>query len=382
MGDRRARADPGMSMIDPLELASALIAVPSVTPATGAVFDVLEAALAPLGFAVHRFTRGEPAVENMVAIRGTGAPHFGFAGHLDVVPPGEGWSGDPFVPRIEDGRLIGRGANDMKSAIAAFVAAIPPTQDKGTLSLLITGDEEGPGAHGTVAIIDWLEADGRIPDFILIGEPTSETRLGDTIKIGRRGSVNMWIEVPGTQGHVAYPHKADNPIPALARLVGALGAIHLDEGNDAFPPSNLEFTEVAVSEGAANVIPGSASARLNIRFNNLQRGPDLVRMVEEVAAREAPGATVRALISGEAFLTPPGHLYDMVVSSIREETGVEPELSTGGGTSDGRFLIKLCPVVDFGLPNATMHKLDESAAVEDIRELARIYGRVIAKAFA
>jgi succinyl-diaminopimelate desuccinylase len=382
MGDRRARADPGMSMIDPLELASALIAVPSVTPATGAVFDVLEAALAPLGFAVHRFTRGEPAVENMVAIRGTGAPHFGFAGHLDVVPPGEGWSGDPFVPRIEDGRLIGRGANDMKSAIAAFVAAIPPTQDKGTLSLLITGDEEGPGAHGTVAIIDWLEADGRIPDFILIGEPTSETRLGDTIKIGRRGSVNMWIEVPGTQGHVAYPHKADNPIPALARLVGALGAIHLDEGNDAFPPSNLEFTEVAVSEGAANVIPGSASARLNIRFNNLQRGPDLVRMVEEVAAREAPGATVRALISGEAFLTPPGHLYDLVVSAIREETGFEPELSTGGGTSDGRFLIKLCPVVDFGLPNATMHKLDESAAVEDIRELARIYGRVIAKAFA
>jgi succinyl-diaminopimelate desuccinylase len=382
MGDRRARTDPGMSMIDPLELASALIAVPSVTPATGAVFDVLEAALAPLGFAVHRFTRGEPAVENMVAIRGTGAPHFGFAGHLDVVPPGEGWSGDPFVPRIEDGRLIGRGANDMKSAIAAFVAAIPPTQDKGTLSLLITGDEEGPGAHGTVAIIDWLEADGRIPDFILIGEPTSETRLGDTIKIGRRGSVNMWIEVPGTQGHVAYPHKADNPIPALARLVGALGAIHLDEGNDAFPPSNLEFTEVAVSEGAANVIPGSASARLNIRFNNLQRGPDLVRMVEEVAAREAPGATVRALISGEAFLTPPGHLYDLVVSAIREETGVEPELSTGGGTSDGRFLIKLCPVVDFGLPNATMHKLDESAAVEDIRELARIYGRVIAKAFA
>ena len=382
MGDRRARADSGMSMIDPLELASALIAVPSVTPATGAVFDVLEAALAPLGFAVHRFTRGEPAVENMVAIRGTGAPHFGFAGHLDVVPPGEGWSGDPFVPRIEDGRLIGRGANDMKSAIAAFVAAIPPTQDKGTLSLLITGDEEGPGAHGTVAIIDWLEADGRIPDFILIGEPTSETRLGDTIKIGRRGSVHMWIEVPGTQGHVAYPHKADNPIPALARLVGALGAIHLDEGNDAFPPSNLEFTEVAVSEGAANVIPGSASARLNIRFNNLQRGPDLVRMVEEVAAREAQGATVQALISGEAFLTPPGHLYDLVVSAIREETGVEPELSTGGGTSDGRFLIKLCPVVDFGLPNATMHKLDESAAVEDIRELARIYGRVIAKAFA
>jgi len=367
--------------IDPVELASALIAVPSVTPATGKVFEVLEAALAPFGFAIHRFTRGEPAVENMVAIRGQGGPHFGFAGHLDVVPPGDGWSGDPFMPRIEDGRLIGRGANDMKSAIAAFVAAIPLVQDKGTLSLLITGDEEGPGAHGTVAIIDWLEERGIKPDFILIGEPTSETRLGDTVKIGRRGSVNMWIEVPGTQGHVAYPHKADNPIPALARLVCALDAVHLDDGNDAFPPSNLEFTEVAVGEGAANIIPGSASARLNIRFNNLKRGADLVAMVEEIAAREAPGAKVRALISGEAFLTPPGHLFDLVVSAIRDETGVEPELSTGGGTSDGRFLIKLCPVVDFGLPNATMHKLDESAAVEDIRQLARIYGRVIAKAF-
>jgi succinyl-diaminopimelate desuccinylase len=370
--------------IDPVELAAALIAVPSVTPATGAVFDVLEDALHPLGFAIHRFTRGESPdgpVENLVAIRGTGAPHFGFAGHLDVVPPGEGWTGDPFVPRIEDGMLTGRGANDMKSAIAAFVAAIPPEQENGTLSLLITGDEEGPGLHGTLAIIDWLEERKIAPDFILIGEPTSETRLGDTIKIGRRGSVNMWIDVPGTQGHVAYPHKANNPIPALARLVSALGAVHLDDGNDAFPPSNLEFTEVAIPAGAPNVIPGSASARLNIRFNNLQRGSDLVTMVEKIVAREAPGATVRALISGEAFLTPPGKLYDLVASAIREEVGVEPILSTGGGTSDGRFLIKLCPVVDFGLPNATMHKLDESAAIEDIVALSRIYARVIAKAF-
>ena len=371
--------------IDPVELAAQLIAVPSVTPATGAVFDALEAALAPLGFAVHRFLRGEAPdgpVENLVAIRGEGAPHFGFAGHLDVVPPGEGWSGDPFVPRIEDGVLTGRGANDMKSAIAAFVAALPAIQGKGTQSLLITGDEEGPGAHGTVAIIHWLEADGRIPDFILIGEPTSETQLGDTIKIGRRGSVNMWIDVPGTQGHVAYPHKANNPIPALGRIIAALTAIHLDDGNDAFPPSNLEFTDVAAEPGAPNVIPGGASARLNIRFNNLQRGPDLVTMVEEIVAREAPGASVRAVISGEAFLTPPGLLYDLVVSAIREEMGIEPALSTGGGTSDGRFLIKLCPVVDFGLPNATMHKLDECAAVEDIRGLSRIYARVIAKAFA
>lgn len=368
--------------IDPVELAAALIAEPSVTPATGAVFDVLEAALAPLGFDVHRFTRGEAPlgpVENLVAIRGEGGPHFGFAGHLDVVPPGEGWSGDPFGPRLENGLLIGRGASDMKSAIAAFVAAIPAGQDRGTLSLLITGDEEGPGAHGTLAIIDWLEQGGIRPDFILIGEPTSETRLGDTIKIGRRGSVNMWIDVPGTQGHVAYPGKANNPVPALARIVSALDGWHLDDGNDAFPPSNLEFTEVAVPPGAANVIPGGASARLNIRFNNLHRGADLVAHVEQVAAQE--GATVRAAISGEAFLTPPGHLYDLVVSAIREEVGVEPVLSTGGGTSDGRFLIKLCPVVDFGLPNGTMHKLDESASVDDIRALTRIYARVIDKAY-
>jgi succinyl-diaminopimelate desuccinylase len=370
--------------IDPVELAAALIAVPSVTPATGAVFDVLEDALVLLGFAIHRFTRGhapDGPVENLVAIRGTSAPHFGFAGHLDVVPPGEGWTGDPFVPRIEDGMLTGRGANDMKSAIAAFVAAIPPAQNKGTLSLLITGDEEGPGLHGMLAIIDWLEKRALAPDFILIGEPTSETRLGDTIKIGRRGSVNMWIDVPGTQGHVAYPYKANNPIPALARLVAALDAVHLDDGNDAFPPSNLEFTDVGAPPGAPNVIPGGATARLNIRFNNIQHGRDLVRMVNEVATREAPGSTVRALISGEAFLTPPGKLYDLVASAIREETGIEPELSTGGGTSDGRFLIKLCPVVDFGLPNATMHKLDECAAIEDIHALSRIYRRVIAKAF-
>ncbi len=370
--------------IDPVELAAALIAVPSVTPATGAVFDVLEDALVLLGFAIHRFTRGhapDGPVENLVAIRGTSAPHFGFAGHLDVVPPGEGWTGDPFVVRIEDGMLTGRGANDMKSAIAAFVAAIPPAQNKGTLSLLITGDEEGPGLHGMLAIIDWLEERALAPDFILIGEPTSETRLGDTIKIGRRGSVNMWIDVPGTQGHVAYPHKANNPIPALARLVAALDAVHLDDGNDAFPPSKLEFTDVGAPPGAPNVIPGGATARLNIRFNNIQHGRDLVRMVNEVATREAPGSTVRALISGEAFLTPPGKLYDLVASAIREETGIEPELSTGGGTSDGRFLIKLCPVVDFGLPNATMHKLDECAAIEDIHALSRIYGRVIAKAF-
>ena len=218
--------------------------------------------------------------------------------------------------------------------------------------------------------------------MILIGEPTSVDRLGDTIKIGRRGSVNMWIDVPGTQGHVAYPHRADNPVPKLARVVEALSAIHLDNGTEAFPPSNLEFTAISTPTDASNVIPASATAQLNIRFNNLHKGADLVRLVEETAARAAPGATVRARISGEAFLTPRGALYDLVVSAIEEETGLKPDLSTSGGTSDGRFLIQLCPVVDFGLPNASMHKVGESAAVEDVEALSRIYRRVLEKAFA
>jgi len=372
--------------IDPIALARALINVPSVTPASGEVFDVLEAVIEPLGFSVHRWVMGEPPdgpTENMVAIRGDGAPHFAFAGHLDVVPPGEGWSGDPFEARIEDGRLVGRGANDMKSAIAAFVAAASRVeQSGGTLFLLITGDEEGYATWGTPRIIDWLNERQIRPDMILIGEPTSVDRLGDTVKIGRRGSVNMWIEASGTQGHVAYPHRADNPVPKLARIIAALDDVHLDDGTDAFPPSNLEFTAISTPTNASNVIPASATAQLNIRFNNLHRGEELVRMVEEIAEREAPGAVVRARISGEAFLTPPGPLYDVVVAAIEEETGLAPELSTSGGTSDGRFLIKLCPVVDFGLPNATMHKVGEYAAVEDIEALSRIYQRIIGKLLA
>ena len=369
--------------IDPVELAARLIACPSITPAAGAVFDILDEALSGLGFEVHRWVMGEAPdgpTENLVATRGSGSPHFGFAGHLDVVPPGDGWNSDPFEPVITDGILTGRGANDMKSAIAAFVAAIAAVPEhRGTISLLITGDEEGYATFGTPRIIDWLNERGIRPDMILIGEPTSVDRLGDTIKIGRRGSVNMWIDVPGTQGHVAYPHRADNPVPKLGRVLAALGSVHLDDGTDAFPPSNLEFTAISTPTDASNVIPASATAQLNIRFNNLQQGQKLVEMVERIAEREAPGATVRARISGEAFLTPPGELYDVIVSAIREETGVEPELSTSGGTSDGRFLIKLCPVVDFGLPNASMHKVGEHAAVEDIWALSRIYRRVVEK---
>jgi succinyl-diaminopimelate desuccinylase len=372
--------------VNPVALAAELIRCPSITPARGEVFDILESALTPLGFTVHRWVMGEPPdgpTENMVAIRGEGSPHFGFAGHLDVVPPGDGWRVDPFAGDIQDGLLIGRGANDMKSAIAAYVAALSrvgPTD--GTLSLLITGDEEGYATYGTPRIIDWLNERHIRPDMILIGEPTSVDRLGDTVKIGRRGSVNMWIEVPGVQGHVAYPHRAANPVAPLARIVDALDAFHLDDGNDVFPPSNLEFTAISTPTATSNVIPGSATAQLNIRFNNLQRGADLVRMVEEIARREAPDTKVTARISGEAFLTPPGPLYDVVVDAIEDETGFKPELSTSGGTSDGRFLIQLCPVVDFGLPNATMHKVGECAAVEDIQALSRIYERIVRKLFA
>jgi succinyl-diaminopimelate desuccinylase len=369
--------------IDAIDLAQRLIRCPSVTPARGEVFDILEAALTPLGFTVHRWVLGEPPdgpTENMVAIRGNSGPHFGFAGHLDVVPPGEGWSVDAFAGDVVDGLLVGRGANDMKSAIAAYVAAISRL-DAGTatLSLLITGDEEGYATYGTPRIIDWLNEKRIRPDMILIGEPTSVDRLGDTVKIGRRGSVNMWIEVPGIQGHVAYPHRATNPIPPLARVIAALDAIHLDDGTDQFPPSNLEFTAISTPTNASNLIAGSATAQLNIRFNNLQRGADLVKMVEQIAEREAPGSKVKARISGEAFLTPPGRLYDVIVAAIEEETGSKPELSTSGGTSDGRFLIQLCPVVDFGLPNATMHKVGECAAVRDIQALSRIYERIVRK---
>jgi succinyl-diaminopimelate desuccinylase len=367
--------------IDPIHLTSRLIACPSITPATGKVFEVLETALRPLGFEVHRFIAGETPdgpVENLYATRGQGSPHFAFAGHLDVVPPGGGWSGDAFEPEVRGGMLYGRGAVDMKGGIAAFVAACSEiSQHKGTLSFIITGDEEGPATHGTVALMAWMAERGIQPDMILIGEPTSEARLGDIVKIGRRGTVNMWISVPGHQGHVAYPHRADNPVPKLARVIAALEALHLDDGCAGFQPSNLEFTAVATPTHATNIIPGAATAQLNIRFNNLHRGEELVALVRRTVAEAAPGATVEAKISGEAFLTPPGPLYDIVTTAIEAETGLVPTLSTAGGTSDGRFLIRLCPVVDFGLPNGTMHKLDEAVAVEDIRALQRIYARII-----
>ncbi|MFY9350913.1 succinyl-diaminopimelate desuccinylase [Sphingobium sp.] len=369
---------------DAVALAQRLIACPSVTPATGAVFDALEAMLVPLGFAVDRFVVGEAPdgpVENLLAWRTTGAgPHLAFAGHLDVVPPGAGWASDPFAPELRGDLLYGRGAVDMKGSIAAFVAALGllPDDLPGTISLIITGDEEGPATYGTLALMDRMAARELRPDLCIVGEPTSSARLGDVMKIGRRGSVNMWISVAGSQGHVAYPHLADNPIPRLLRILNAVEAEMLDEGTDWFQPSNIEITDLEVGNPAHNVIPAKATARISIRFNDRHSGTSLIERIKALAAVE--GGTVEAKISGEAFLTAPGALSDLLAGAIRDVTGVAAELSTSGGTSDARFLSRLCPVVEFGLCNATMHKLDEAVAVQDLRDLTRIYALAVERA--
>ena len=373
-----------------LELAKRLIAAPSVTPATGAVFDELEAMLTPLGFAVHRFTRGsgdkgsdEAPVENLFAIRQgpEGSLHLSFAGHLDVVPPGDGWASDPFEPTIRGDLLHGRGAVDMKSAIAAMVsAAAEVPRETGTISFIITGDEEGPALHGTRALIDYMKEQGIRPDLCLVGEPTSVHRLGDMMKIGRRGSVNIWLTVDGVQGHVAYPHLTDNPIPKLVAMLGELDALVLDTGTDWFQPSNLEITDIEVGNRAHNVIPAQAKARISIRFNDLHSGASLSERV--VAIAEKHGGTALPIISGEPFLTEPGMFSDLVAEAIEAETGAAPEQSTTGGTSDARFLRAVCPVIEFGLCNATMHKRDEAVAMADLDALARIYARIATRALA
>ncbi len=364
-----------------VELTKALIAAESVTPARGAVFDVLAQALAVIGFEIERFTVGEEPdgpVENMIALRPGTGKHFAFAGHLDVVPPGEGWTSGAFEPAVRGDLLHGRGAVDMKGAIAAFATAAARASGP-TLSLLITGDEEGPAIYGTRAIIDRMAERGIKPDLCLVGEPTSTARLGDMIKIGRRGSVNIWIDVPGRQGHVAYPHLADNPIPKLVAALAAIEAIELDAGNHWFQPSNIEATDITVGNPATNVIPAKASARLSIRFNDEQNGEDLVRLIERTVHAHAPNATVIARISGEAFLTAPGELSTLISEAIEKVASVRPTLSTTGGTSDARFLSQLCPTVEFGLVNATMHKTDEAVAIVDLETLTDIYAEIIAR---
>lgn len=362
------------------DLAEKLIACESVTPATGIVFDCLAEMLEPLGFTVHRFVAGEAPdgpVENMYAVRKgpEGSRHFSFAGHVDVVPPGEGWASAPFAPERRGELLYGRGAVDMKGAVAAMIAAVAEIpQDAGTVSFIITGDEEGPAVYGTLALMDEMARMGEKPDICLVGEPTSVSRLGDMMKIGRRGSVNIYLEMAGTQGHVAYPHLADNPLPRLVSMLAELDGLVLDEGTDWFQASNLEITDIAVGNPATNVIPETGKARISIRFNDLHSGESLAAKVTQIAERH--GGTARAIISGEPFLTPPGAFSDLLAEAITAETGVIPELSTTGGTSDARFLRHICPVIEFGLLNATMHKLDEAVAIDDLETLARIYKRL------
>jgi len=369
------------TLADPVPLAQRLIRCASVTPADGGAQDVLAEALAALGFTIHRLSFGE--TENLYARLGTGSPHFCFAGHTDVVPPGEGWRHDPFGGVIEDGVLYGRGACDMKAAIAAFVAGVAQAGEGGTLpgsvSLLITGDEEGPARDGTVRVVEWMRDHGEVPDFCLVGEPTNPARLGEIIKIGRRGSLSATITVRGVQGHVAYPHLADNPVHRLLALLHALTTRRLDEGTRWFQPSSLQVTSVDVGNAAANLIPGEARAKLNIRYNDTHDAVSLERWIGAAAAEHAPGAEIAFHPSGDSFLTEPGPAVQALAEAIGAVFGTEPRLDTGGGTSDARFITKLCPVAEFGLVGASMHKIDERTTVEDLRRLAGAYAAILGR---
>jgi len=375
--------------IDAIALAQALVRCPSVTPRDEGALDLLQANLEELGLSCHRLTFEQPGttrVDNLFARIGSGSPHFCFAGHTDVVPIGhpESWRVDPFAGAIEDGVLIGRGAADMKGAIAAFTAALARHLQEGaehpslgSISLLITGDEEGPAINGTVRVLKWMADNGHIPDFCLVGEPTNPNRLGEMIKIGRRGSLNAHLVVEGHQGHVAYPRLANNPVPTLVKLLAALTGERLDEGTELFQPSNLEVTNIEVGNKAPNVIPGRAEAYFNIRFNDLHTGKSLERWLRERLDEVGASYTLDVTVSGEAFLTPPGPLSDLVSAAIERRLGRQPELSTTGGTSDARFIRMYCPVVEFGLVGATMHKANEATPLADIEALRDIYADML-----
>ena len=375
-------------MIDPVALTADLIRCPSVTPEEGGAIALLERLLQPLGFACTRISRG--GVENLFARWGTGQPVFAFAGHTDVVPVGDhaAWTHDPFGGEIIDGVLWGRGATDMKSGIAAFVAAaaeMAAAKPDGSIALLITGDEEGEAADGTVAILDWMRENGHRADFCLVGEPTSVTDLGDVAKIGRRGSMNGIVTVRGKQGHSAYPERAANPLPALARICAALAETPLDQGSEHFQPSTLALTSIDTGNPASNVIPAAARAAFNIRFNDLHSSASLGAWVAEIAAREAaePELTVQLdwKVSGESFVTQPGPRVEAVASAITAATNRQPQLTTGGGTSDARFIKYLCPVMEFGLVGDTMHQVNERVPVDAILTLSRIYLDVLKRFF-
>ncbi len=378
-GPPRANAPFVTALTDPLALAQALLRCPSVTPDDAGAQDVLEAALVSLGFAVTRLRFG--GIENLFARIGTGGPHVCFAGHTDVVPAGADWRVPPFAAEQRDGKLYGRGACDMKGAIAAFVAAaasrIAAGPLSGSISLLITGDEEGDAENGTVRVLEWMQGAGQIPDYCLVGEPTNPTRLGEIIKTGRRGSLTARLTVFGTQGHVAYPHRADNPVHRLIALLSALMSAPLDTGTDGFEPSTLQVTSIDVGNPATNVIPAEARAMLNIRFNDRHSGASLAAWLREQADRNCPRHEINIKIGGEPFRTQSPEFAARLRGAIEGVTGFAPRFDTGGGTSDARFIARYCPVAEFGLVGATMHQTDEHVPVEDLRALAVIYGAIL-----
>ena len=377
--------------LDPVTLAQALIRCRSVTPEDSGALGVLEAALKPLGFTCHRLRfeeEGTAPVDNLYARLGTEGPNFCFAGHTDVVPPGElkGWSIDPFAAEIHNGRLYGRGAVDMKGAIAAFVAATARHlqtngKPKGSISLLITGDEEGVAINGTRKVLGWLKEKGETLDACVVGEPTNPKSLGDMIKIGRRGSLTGYLTAYGAQGHVAYPHLADNPLPRLVRMLAAITEEPLDEGTAHFQPSTLALTTIDVGNPANNVIPAQGQATFNIRFNDAHTPAGLEAWLRGKFDAVGGAYDLRVACSGDSFVTPPGPLTELVADAAQAVTGRRPEYSTTGGTSDARFIKDVCPVVEFGLVGQTMHKVDEHVALDDLAKLTDIYGAILRDVF-
>ncbi len=378
--------------LDPVELTADLVRCASVTPAEAGALQHLQAILSAAGFECIRVDRG--GVANLFARWGPRghARSFGFNGHTDVVPAGDAaaWSVDPFGAQIRDGHLWGRGATDMKSGVAAFAAAavdfVTETPPDGAVILTITGDEEGDAIDGTSALLEWMAQNGEAMSVCLVGEPTCPERLGDTIKIGRRGSMTAYFTATGIQGHAAYPHRARNPVPAVARLIDRLSRDVLDEGTEHFDPSTLAATTIDTGNSANNVIPATCRATVNIRFNDAHDSTSLTQWLrseaDAVASQTGASIDMTVKVSGESFLTPPGALSDLVSSVVRQETGVTPELSTSGGTSDARFVKDHCPVVEFGLVGKTMHQVDERVEVAQIEALKRIYRRILERYFA
>ena len=379
--------------MDPVDLAQALIRCPSVTPADEGAMDVLQSALEELGFTCHRLpfaTGNAPEVQNLYARIGDRAPNFCFAGHTDVVPVGDAneWSVDPFAAEIKGDRLYGRGASDMKTAIAGFAAAAArflESRDNGfpgSISLLITGDEEGEAVNGTVKVLEWLKEKGEVLDACLVGEPTNPETLGDMIKIGRRGSMTAFLTVHGASGHAAYPHLADNPVERLVKMLSAVLDKPLDDGTKHFQPSTAVVTTIDVGNPVANVIPARAEARINVRFNDLHTGADVETLLRRRLDDIGSNYDLDARVSGEPFLSPPGPLSNLVAGAVEKATGKRPEFSTAGGTSDARFIKDHCPVCEYGMTNQTAHKADENALISDIRLLSDIYQSVLDGFFA